>query len=153
MKIEICWRAPIQLDDGTLENLIYTHSSEIPDSPGIYIFARKHGDTISPLYIGQTKSFSSRLKMQFNNTKLMKGIEKAPVGRRILLLGEVIPQRGQNIAKVLRTVETTLIEYCLANKADLINIQGTRTNVDTITHTGSNSHKKLFPSLMSKKAR
>ena len=93
MEIEIYWQNPFSLIDGTQEKRIYTpeDKSPITDYPGVYVFARKHGDRIIPLYIGMANNLAVRVSQQLNTVELMKGIENSPQGKRLLILGVGCP--------------------------------------------------------------
>lgn len=148
MDSHIYWHRPFDLVDGSNENLIFTIDDldGIPGAPGIYIFARQHGQAVSPLYIGQARSLRARIEQQLRtNVRLMRGIETAPAGYRILLVGELITKRGQRLSKALNTIESTFIRYFLAEGCSLLNVNGTRTPVDRISFEGSRIAKNLFP--------
>src|SRR5437773_3425562 len=114
LKISASWSQPIELQDASSENLIYSCDlSTTPSAPGIYVFARVHGDSISPLYVGQAANVKSRLEQQFNNVRLMMGISRATTGKRILLVAEVHLKPGQQRDKVLDVFESTLIGHPL----------------------------------------
>jgi hypothetical protein len=61
MDICVRWQQPVDLADGSDEGMIYWCSDfeMIPDSSGIYVFARQFGDSVSPLYVGQAYLFSA----------------------------------------------------------------------------------------------
>ena len=82
MEIRVVWQQPIPLVDGSSQSLIYVppDPAAIPDRPGVYIFGRRHGETVSPLYIGKAENLARRIEQQLNNVRLMKGIENAPTG-------------------------------------------------------------------------
>lgn len=82
MDIQANWCEPIDLVDGSSDNLIYKCEDIdlIADSPGVYIFARIYGENVEPLYIGRASNLKRRIDQQFNNTRLMKGIENSPKG-------------------------------------------------------------------------
>lgn len=148
MEIRIVWQQPIPLVEGSKESLrIYVprDPGEIPERPGIYIFGRRHGDTVSPLYIGKAESLLRRIEQQLNNVRLMKGIENAPTGERILLLGELSLRPGQRVPRVLEVVENALIEFALANEHEILNKQGTRTPFHTLTFDGNRSSRQVAP--------
>ena len=112
---------------------------------GVYVFARRHGKNVSPLYIGQAKNLRSRIDGQFNNLRLMTGVKEAQVGRRILLVGRLVLHRGQQMKKVLDIVESALIKRALAEGHDLINQHGTKTKVHTIRSKGNSASRQIAP--------
>lgn len=147
MEIDIRWTHPIPLIDGSRELLTYTCGSpdDLPEGPGVYVLGRQHGDTFSPLYIGQGTDLRQRIIQQFNNAKLMNGLKQAEAGRRTLLIGEVDLRGGQRVQRVLDVVESALIEYALANGHELLNKQGTRTPVHVINFAGNRTSEKVAP--------
>jgi len=62
MKISVNWLEPIVLHDASRQNLIYScrDVSDLPERTGVYVFARRFGDAITPLYVGQAMSLRSR---------------------------------------------------------------------------------------------
>ena len=148
MKIDLKWEKPYRLTDGTKTNRIYScaEMARIPRKPGIYVFARKFSNTVFPLYVGQAKNLRSRIEGQFkSNVPLMVGLQKAPNGRRILLVGRVSLHPGQQKAKVLDIVESALIKHALAQGHDLLNQQGTKTKVHAIKSKGNSSSRQIAP--------
>lgn len=73
MEIDIFWQRPLSLVDGTHKNRVYTPEDESPitDHPGVYVFARKHGDKILPLYIGMAINLAVRVSQQLNTVELL----------------------------------------------------------------------------------
>lgn len=125
MDLTLSWCKPLPLRDGYRENLIYTiYEEKIPNVPGIYVFARKHGKFMEPLYVGKANNLQVRISQQLNNARLMKGIENASAGHRILLLGELFLKPGQQLDKALKIAESAFIKHYLAEGYELLNIQG-----------------------------
>ena len=151
MKIRIAWCAPIRLQDGSSVDLIYRLNDleRIPIEPGIYVFLRRKGKRLVPMYIGQALKLRRRIRKQFNNLRLMKGIEKAPRRPRYLAYAVYTPTPGQDIKKVLGIVENSLIRYAMAQGHDLINIHGTRLREHHIMSSGSKDSRSWFPGEMS----
>ena len=147
MEIEIDWSDPIELQDGSKELLIYKCPSlgDVPDAPGIYVFARRHGESISPLYIGQAQSVRRRIEQQLNNTRLMKGIEAAESGARVLLIAQLLLKGGQTADRVLDVAESAVVEYTLAQGHSLLNKQGTKQPVHTIHSRGNIWSRQIVP--------
>jgi hypothetical protein len=133
MELNLIWYTPLPLRDGYRENLIYTvREEQIPNVPGVYIFARKHGKSMEPLYVGRANDLQTRIIQQLNNTRLMKGIENAAAGRRRLLLAELVTKPGQQLDKALKIVESAFIKHYLAEGYELLNIQGTQLRIHEI---------------------
>jgi len=148
MALELFWHPPIALINGRKQNLIYTieEGRSLPDHPGIYIFARSFGTKIAPLYVGQAKKISIRVKQQFQgNVPLMKAIEKAAIGKRILMVGELRSHSGLSLGKSLNVIESTFMQYFLAEGYDLLNKLGTRKPVYVINSSGNQVCNSLFP--------
>jgi hypothetical protein len=147
MNIQIDWLQPFDLFDGHREGLIYgiRDEDQLPDSPGVYVFARVHGRAIFPLYIGRAANLCKRLGQQLNNLRLMRGIQQAPTGTRTLYIGELILRPGQRLASVLRVTESALINAALAEGFDILNIAGTNTLVHTIGSKGNREARDWLP--------
>ena len=139
MDIEIRWQGPISMIDGTEEKRVYTPEDEslIPDCPGVYVFARKRGETIIPLYMGKAARLSVRIPQQLNSVELMKGIENSPQGRRVLIVGQLQRKPGQNLQKALRIAEAALIEHSLSQGFDILNKQGKSRPAHSVCFTGN----------------
>ncbi len=156
MDILLEWLKPVQLIDGSKENLVYSvpRLDKIPEAPGVYVFARRFGDTACPLYIGQALKLRGRIKNQLQgNVRLMQGINKAKSGDRLLLLAKIVKKQGQQVERVLDTVERALIEHALSQGHDLLNKQGTNTLVDSIRSKGKKAWHTPFPRRMNRKKR
>ena len=147
MNIDIEWSEPIELVDGAKDYLIYkcTNMDNIPDAPGIYIFARRFAETLTPLYIGQAGSLRKRIDQQLNNTQLIKGIEAAEIGNRVLLVGTIIPRSGQRVDRLLDFAETAVMENAVSSGHSLLNKQGTTLCFHTIQSIGNKWSRKIVP--------
>jgi hypothetical protein len=150
LKIDLKWERPFRLKDGARFNLIYNCSglNHVLSKPGLYIFARRYGRSIVPLYVGQALKLRGRIEQQFNNLKLMMAVKGARSGHRILLVGRLRLHPGQQKKKVLDIVESALIKHALAQGHDLINQHGTKTSVHTIRSKGNTSSKQIAPRTM-----
>lgn len=147
MDIYLEWSDPIELHDARDRLLIYSCDLDlVPDEPGVYVFGRRHGDTVSPLYIGQAHSLSDRIKGHFKHSvPLMRGLEEAESGARILLLGRIRLKPGQNVDRVLNVVERALIEHTVAQDCVLLNVHGTKRVVNTIHSEGNQWTRQFMP--------
>jgi hypothetical protein len=148
MRIDVAWSRPLPLRDGSAELLTYTCDELDPsfDEPGVYVFARRHGQRVSPLYIGQASRLKQRVEQQFaNNARLMNGLKQAEAGQRILLLGRVQFKRGQQLKQVLNVLESALIEHSLAQGHELLNKRGAKTPVHTISFQGNRASRCIAP--------
>ena len=154
MDIQLEWQPHVKLHDGHKQDLIYTCNEELlPEAPGIYVFARKFGSSVSPLYIGKANNLRARIKDQFNNMRLMKGVEKAQNGIRIIMLATLRTKRGQQFKKVLKIVEPAYIDHAISQGHELLNKQGTKTPVHTIKSDGRKDTHLPFPRRMNMKTR
>ena len=139
MDLSVKWHKPIRLLDGDKQNLIYV--AEGLDAwkgvPGVYMFARIFDEEISPLYIGKAESLGDRVWQHFkNNTRLMKGVEKAANGTKVVVLGKFTPKSGQSTKKCVDLIERALIDHALTEGHKLLNVQGTRTAAHRVTFSG-----------------
>lgn len=98
LHIDVQWSLPLDLVVDPDDQLIYVvrQIENVPEVPGVYVFARCFGDNVIPLYVGETRDLRSRLNQHLrNNVKLMRGIQKARSGRRIFLFGEALLKKGR----------------------------------------------------------
>ena len=147
MKLAIEWEDPVLLRSGRREGLIYVVDSEqILRVPGIYVFARRWGDGFEALYVGKSKNVRSRVKGHFNNLRLMRHLEEAKNGRRVVIVGYPVTKPGQRMEKVLTLLERGLIRHFLSEGHDLVNQQGTRLRRHSIESSGI--PKAFVPTLM-----
>ena len=103
------------LQNGRGAGLIYFADLEkVEPDPGVYVFARQWGSSFEALYIGRADNVRRRLRGQLNNLRLMRHIEGAKSGRRMVIPGYVVTRPGQQMPKVLATVERGLIRYFLS---------------------------------------
>jgi hypothetical protein len=146
MRIHVHWLSPLDLYDGSADNLIYDCAwSDLPDAPGVYVFARCFGESVAPLYVGQALSVRDRVRKQLNNARLMKGIENAKIGPRVVLPAEVRTRSGQYIERALDLVERSLLEHYLSQGYKLLNVQGTRVVADVLEFGGNGSGRQTCP--------
>jgi hypothetical protein len=92
------------------------------------------------------------VQQQFNNLKLMRAIENAQIGRRLLLLGEVLTKPGQQIERVLDVIEGGMIEYFVACGYELINKPvaphiGTGTSTLSMSTRTGDPHLSILPAV------
>lgn len=145
MEIEVKWHESRKLLDGSNKNLIY----DIPDldeyyeMSGVYMFCRRYGKSIAPIYIGKSKNIGNRISQHFNSTKKMKGIENSLNGERILIVGEIICKKGQKIDKCMKIVEKALIDHALANEFELVNDKGTKSEYHKLHFNGNLAAKNF----------
>ena len=148
MDLEVQWVGPYDLANGKREGLIYTipQLDDISTGPGVYVFARVHGKSVFPLYIGKAANLQRRIGQHVNNVRLMRGIEEAPVGYRTLHVGEFVAKGGQVAEKAVRIIESALIRAALAEGYDIFNVKGTKTLVHTISSRGNREARRWLRS-------
>lgn len=147
MDIQLYWHKPLNLYDGSDSNLIYDINLDaVPTSAGIYLFAREYGQSVSILYVGKGTNLRSRLKSQLNNVRLMRAIQNAPKGYRILTFAE-LATRSQQLDKALRIVESSFIRHYVVEGHELLNVQGTIIKIHTI-NSERNHLKKFVPKVI-----
>jgi hypothetical protein len=158
MHLELQWHKALWLQAGRDEdNCIYKLTDDdlesIPRNPGVYVFGRCFNDQISPLYIGQAGNLFSRIRGQFNNLRLMKGIQQAQIGYRSLIYAQFFPKPGQQVPKSLDIIESALIEHALTAGYTLLNKQGVKTRTHQITFGGAREGTHTFQKDMHVRAR
>lgn len=148
MDLEVFWHPPIELRDGKAEGLIYysDYMTEIPETAGVYVFGRTHGDNVEPIYIGKAGNLRRRIRQHFETSiRLMHRLQEAKNGTRVVLIGEWKSKKGQQENRVLPVIERMLIKFALAEGYELFNEKGTKTPVHTLSMTGSRTlSSRLF---------
>jgi hypothetical protein len=71
------------------------------------------------------------------------GIRSAQSGDRILLVGRLKLNKGQQMKKVLDIVESALIKHALSAGHEILNSQGAKTKVHVIRSTGNTSSRQV----------
>lgn len=148
--IMLKWSQPIQLSSGASENLIYSLDVDsLPQTAGLYVFGRRRGQMIIPVYVGQALRLRGRVKRQLNNAKLMLALKKTPNRRKYITYAEIVGKPGQSAKKVLNVVEKAFIEHALAEGHDIVNVQGTKRRKHFITSTGGRAGRTWIPKQLS----
>jgi hypothetical protein len=148
MKLHVEWSRPIQLRDGSKQNMIYVvDPKKVPRVSGIYILGRRWGSDLEALYVGKANNIQGRLKGQLNNLRLMQHLRNAKAGKRIILAGRIVTKPGQRLEKSLLLIERALIRYFLSEGHDLVNKQGTRLRRHQVASSGKHP-KRFIPSTM-----
>jgi hypothetical protein len=155
MDLLVEWDEPVELRHVESGNLIYECNLDlIPDAPGVYVFARRFDEKHYPLYIGKTHRLRTRVGQHFRtNVALMRGLEHADNGARVVMIGRFIAKRGQQLASALDVLERTYIKSAPAQECELLNVQGTKYKLDTITSTGARASYDPFPKRLTSKQR
>lgn len=137
MKISVTWHAPVSLD-GSARDLCDSFDFDLlPSEPAVYIFARRFGAKITAVYVGKAVVLRSRIRQQLNNNRLMRALDDAPNGARVLIYGTFNGKSSQRVRTLLLTVERALIHHFTEQEHELINKRGTRLAVDEIEFDGS----------------
>lgn len=127
MELSIKWLAPFQLSAKNNDDLIYSikNLARIPQTAGVYIFARVYGKNVEPAYIGQTLNLQERIRQHLTtNVKLMKKLQKkVPNGARYVYVAQFVPKQGQQAETALRVLEKGLIRAALAEGFTLLALQ------------------------------
>lgn len=148
MKLRLEWALPLTLKDGARENLIYNVDlAKLPASHGIYVMGRRFGGGFEALYVGKANNIRHRVRGQLKNLPLMLHLEKAKLGKRVVLTGRFSARPGQQPTKCLAILERALIRHFLSEGHDLVNIQGSRLSRHEIESTGKHP-KHLLPKVM-----
>jgi hypothetical protein len=112
-------------------------NQRLPETAGVYVFCRKFGEKYQPLYIGQADKLRRRIGQHLKtNVALMRALRDAKSGTRSVLFGEVITKRGQQIKRVLKVVEETLIAEAVESGCTLVNRQLTSAKFHSIVFGG-----------------
>ena len=145
MDIDIVWRKPIMLRE-TKHSYDYECSSDDLDGCGVYFFARKFGETVTPLYVGQTtqQTIRARLKQHLNTVDFVSRLKEAINGSIIFVYGILKPVRGMQISKALVVAERALIQEALVENEEMFNKRGAREPVHTVTLFGNKIAKKAI---------
>jgi hypothetical protein len=146
MDLEVRWKSPLKLFKSKA-NFIYEveNFDTISNGPGVYVFARGHGASVSPLYVGKAINLQTRIGQQLNTTKLMRAIENAANGSRVLYVAEFIGKGGQNPNRAIDIVESAFISAALAKNSELINVKRTKTTSHSVTSSGNMEARSWHP--------
>jgi hypothetical protein len=145
MQIAATWSQPLTLKKGPPGGLIYMLKLEdLPAEPGVYVFGRKHGEKVVPIYIGETVSIRGRIKNHLNSLPLMRAIENAPNGGRFLIYCTVEAGSKDKAKKHVKVLEKALILHAQSEGYVLYNKKGTKLPTDTITFTGNRTSEAML---------
>lgn len=151
MEIEIYWHKPYDLADGSDNGLTYecNRIGDIPEVAGVYVFARRFGGAVIPLYVGKSENLRARIRQQLTgNVRLMNKVQAEGRGKRELLVGEFAPKQKQNVSDVLSIVEKAFIEHALNNNPWLLNEKGTKVPSHRIVSSGNRELSSLFGKML-----
>lgn len=149
MELKIQWMRPQPLTNGSRTGLIYTTTlDKLPEKCGIYIFGRHWGKSkFGALYVGKAHNVRSRVKGQLNNLRLMRHVQSATSGKRLLMAGIFATKSDRRKEKCLPLLERAFIRHFLSEGHDPVNKQGTRIRRHKVESNGTFA-KSFFPSLI-----
>lgn len=127
VELSVVWSRPIPMKIARDRGLIYTTDLDrIPNVSGVYVFGRVFGENFEALYVGKADRLRGRVKQHLNNLRLMRHLEDAQIGKRVVIVGRFEAKPGQRANVCLPLIEKALIRHFLAEGHDLVNEQGTR---------------------------
>ncbi len=154
MKLRVEWSRPLNLRDGSKDNLIYALDlTKLPQSSGVYVFGRRWGSGFEALYVGKANKIRGRVKSQLNNLRLMQHLQHAKSGKRVVLPGRLVTKPGQRLEKSMLIVERALIRHFLSDGHDLVNKQGTRLRRHEVTSDGKHPKRLIPPQIFVERAK
>lgn len=149
MKIEATWSQPTKLVLSRSPDKIYELDLEaLPAKPGVYVFGRRHGGSVTPIYIGETLSIKARTKGHLNSVALMGAIKAAPKGERFFIYCTVKAGNKDKAKKLIKVLEKALILHAQSEGHELVNKKGTKLPADEITFTGNRTSEAIAPRKM-----
>jgi hypothetical protein len=141
MRLVLEWANELPLTGGQIE------LNKVPEGPGIYVFGRRHGKSFEALYVGRATNLKQRITYQLNNLKLMKHIDSAKTGDRVILIGLFRAKQKQTPEACLPIIERAVIRHFIGEGNDLVNIQGTMIREHVVTIANHNKIPR-FPEEM-----
>jgi hypothetical protein len=147
MKLTVSWDKPIRLKEVKGGNSIYSVALEkVPNVAGIYIFARRYGKSYEALYVGKSTKLRARVKGHLNNLKLMKYLENAKAGQRVVFIGQ-LTYKKKKVDAALKTLERAFIRNFLVEGHNIANQQGVIIRRHEITSERKYG-RSLIPAIM-----
>ncbi len=127
LNIEATWQPPLDINPVPGEfSFVCRDIENVPEGPGVYIFGRRYGDTITPCYIGRSRNINGRLKQHLNSIRLMNGLRNFGNGQKIFSWANINLRPGQNIDRILHVLERMLIVHATDDGHELLNVNGAR---------------------------
>jgi hypothetical protein len=149
MKIEASWSQPQKLILSKSPAKVYELDLEaLPAVPGVYVFGRRHGEKVTPIYIGETLSIKSRTKGHLNSVALMGAIKAAPNGERFFIYCTVKAGNKDKAKKLIKVLEKALILHAQSEGHELVNKKGTKLPADEVSFTGNRTSEAIAPRKM-----
>jgi hypothetical protein len=149
LNIEACWSKPVRLTVATAGAIyVCDELDRLPAAPGVYIFYRKHGERIEPLYIGKSGDVRNRVFQHLDSVRLMTAIYESQAGGRYVICCEPKVKSGQKMSRILGVLENALIDYAMAEGYELRQKQGTKRPNHQIKFIGNRTSEALVPRQM-----
>jgi hypothetical protein len=107
LNIEGRWSAPINLVSDP--RLIYEcpEKNGVPKASGVYVFARRFGNSLVPVYIGEAADLRARLRQHLKGSvQLMKALNDAPSGARVFCIAKSSPKKGKTRTRLEKSYRT-----------------------------------------------
>lgn len=152
MQITIHWQKPIQL---TKNRKVLVDRRELPDVleeiPGVYFFARKHGSTVLPFYIGETLKIRGRLKDHLGRVEIVDVLRgESPDkairnGNRYFHYGYLHGNAEKAMMKKrLLIAQKHLIRVALEHQIPILNSNLTKVKTHLLEFTGSAATRAIY---------
>jgi predicted GIY-YIG superfamily endonuclease len=140
VQIKIEWAKPIQLQEHAPIKgfpLWIDDWESLPECAGVYVFARKYGMKIDPIYIGKADNLRIRIKQHLKgNVALVTAMRDGKKGYWIVMYAKHIRCTGQTAATAVKIAERALIYEAINAGFDLHNKQGKKILYSTIISEG-----------------
>jgi len=142
--IKVKWKKPILLEKHPTKHIPFWIQdwNRIPAAPGIYIFSKRFGDKITPVYIGKAKNLRNRIKQQLkSNVPLVTAMQKSGLGSKFVMIAEHIGRPGLPSMKAITIVEKAFIYEAINHGFELANIQMKEIKEIEIISEGYSKHR------------
>jgi hypothetical protein len=122
-------------------NLAPEDYDQLPEGPGIYVFAREGRSRNEALYVGKAEILKRRIRRQLNNLTLMNHVAESGRGRKFIVCGQFTRTNELHLAKRLDIAERAFIRHFLEEDHDLVNEMARKLVSHTIELSG---RRQLF---------
>jgi hypothetical protein len=144
LNIDAVWSKPVELSEADSgAGYVCPELTLFPEEPGVYVFGRRFGDSVTPIYIGKALNLRQRMGQQFDSVKLMSRLKEAANGSRFLIYCVPKLKRGQKTRKVIKVMEDALIAHALAEGYELRQKQGTLRPNHAISFSGNRASEAI----------
>ena len=153
MELRIDWHKPLQLTKN--KKMIIQESSipeDVPKTPGIYFFSRRHGAEYLPFYIGETQNLRSRLVAHLKSLAIADvlrgtgGNNDIKQGTRYFHFGTLINKGGKQEQARLKSVQRHMIRRAVEKKIPILNKQLTTIKTIEFCFEGKPAGRGCFDS-------